>query len=464
MAENSAFWLGSTLGDAASVTGWKGPYSDTHIADIQSRLLGNNDNQGFVLPGYNNNLRVYTSGALSVNVATGAAFVRGKLYENTAVNTVAVSANSSGSPRIDRVVIRINYAAQTIRLAVLAGTPNATPVRPTLTQDAVTYEVSLAYIWVANGAASIADEDIHDEREFAQTFSSINDYYGTKNLIKNSEFMGFSEFGRNAGANTNPPDGWDLLATPTAIISATKPTQMSRGRAVQITTNAASEGISQTVLVKPSSIYSIRLLTWVTAGDVGSIVVTTNSASPSTITRYTRRVGEWVEEVIYYLTEADATTMTLRLACLNSGDIVRYGQALLVEGYVSGPFRQFNEIIMGRVNFSDVNWDFDNKSSGTTTIDLATDYGGTVLSETKGVYFVIISIENTSTASAVGLRVRQYNSSDNIIATNNIGMGLGVVKSNRGIVLLNNRLLDFNVLAGGVNSLAAITDIWGVVV
>jgi hypothetical protein len=385
MAEDSAYWAGTTIGDASSADIWKAPYSDVEYSDIWSKIMASNTNRGFVVAGYANDLKVYesTPPAMTINVATGSIFIRGRLYENTAVNTLTITANLSGNPRLDRIIARVNVASQTIRLFVLAGTPAATPTLPALTQTAATYEVSIAYIWVANGAASIANTDIHDEREFTCTSANLNDSYGVSNLISNSEFMGFSQL--SGGATTNPPDGWNLVLTPSDIANYTRPSQMSRGRAVQITTDAANEGLSQTFYVKPSTMYSIKLLTRVTAGDVGSVVVTTNSAAPGTITRYTRRTAAWIEEKIFYLTEADATTMTVSLLGLNSGDIIQYGQVLAVEGYVPGPFRQFRETVMFTKGITDAAWNDTAKSTGTTTLTLTADFSALVLLGTKNI-------------------------------------------------------------------------------
>lgn len=112
---------------------------------------------------------------LSVDVASGEAFLNGHFMSSDAVENLAVGSNSSGNPRIDRVVVRLDATFNTIVLAVLAGTPGASPVPPTLTQaiDGV-WEISLAQIAVANGAASIVTANITDERRFSnelRTFS-----------------------------------------------------------------------------------------------------------------------------------------------------------------------------------------------------------------------------------------------------------------------------------------------------
>lgn len=117
---------------------------------------------------YANKLEVYgDSSGRQVKVKTGRASVRGHWYENTAEETVAIAANASGNPRIDRVVLRLDPSANSIVLAVVQGTPAGSPSAPSLTQtDVGTYELTLAKVAVANGASTIAAGDVTDERTY----------------------------------------------------------------------------------------------------------------------------------------------------------------------------------------------------------------------------------------------------------------------------------------------------------
>lgn len=142
-------------------------YGSEAWAQIVQRLIGDG-----VVVDFANEFAVHESSpaAMSVRVNLGAIFVQGYLLEVYASQeTLVIGANVSGQPRIDRIVARRSLAGRTGLLAVLAGTPAASPVPPTLTQDvAAEYEVSLAQVLVAAGAASIVNADITDERTFAQ--------------------------------------------------------------------------------------------------------------------------------------------------------------------------------------------------------------------------------------------------------------------------------------------------------
>lgn len=108
----------------------------------------------------------------NVEIQIGAALVNGRFYESTAAELLPVSANASGNPRIDTVILRIDYVAQTTRLVIKQGTPAASPVAPTLQQDATYWEMPLANIAVANGFSTLAQTTITDRRRSVQASPS----------------------------------------------------------------------------------------------------------------------------------------------------------------------------------------------------------------------------------------------------------------------------------------------------
>lgn len=118
-----------------------------------------------------NQLRVAEAStpAKSAVVATGSVSIQGIGRKLASAQTITIADNASGNPRIDRIVARADYTNRLIEFDVLQGTAAASPVAPTLTQTAVTYEISLAQIAVANGFTTITDANITDERDFAKT-------------------------------------------------------------------------------------------------------------------------------------------------------------------------------------------------------------------------------------------------------------------------------------------------------
>lgn len=86
---------------------------------------------------------------LAVVVAPGQAMVRGHFYINTLDEELNLAVANPTNPRIDTVVLRLDPETNNILLAVLTGTPAASPTAPALTQtDAGVYEKALADILV----------------------------------------------------------------------------------------------------------------------------------------------------------------------------------------------------------------------------------------------------------------------------------------------------------------------------
>lgn len=120
---------------------------------------------------------------MSVLLNIGSALVDGTEYQNSAALTLSITANASGNPRIDTIVLRKVFATQTIRAFVLAGTPAASPVPPSLTQSTgVTWEIPIADIAVANGAVSITNANITPRA----LFTDAADRVALDNLLNNS--------------------------------------------------------------------------------------------------------------------------------------------------------------------------------------------------------------------------------------------------------------------------------------
>lgn len=349
MSENSAFWEGHLIGDAASLTGWAAKYTSNSMSDILAKLLSGDNSSGYVVPDYENELLTAGSlpGGMSVTVSAGKAIVNGRIYANTSNEVLDISPNLAGQPRLDRVVLQTTFATQVCRLYILEGTPGIPPTLPALTQNANIYEVSLAYVWVAPSSSSILDADIHDERLFLQTFATTNNYAGANNEIFNSEYI-LTDYKSAAGPlYYYYPAGWtgDLI---TEAAHSVAPSQMIRGRAITLTAkNTSTTGLSQDFAIKPNTTYAIKILVKVATGSVGYIMVDTDSLAPETINRTIRRTNAWIEEICYYTSEFDASRMTVSFYLPSTaGQILYAGQVLVVEGYHTGEFRPFHETIL----------------------------------------------------------------------------------------------------------------------
>ncbi len=110
--------------------------------------------------------------------------VRGFRWESGDEGIVkSLDANTSGNPRLDLVVLRLDRSDFTVRVVVLKGTPAAVPTLPAVTQQATTtgrYEIPLASIRVAHNTGvnlpNITSADI----------SSYESWLGSPPLIGHS--------------------------------------------------------------------------------------------------------------------------------------------------------------------------------------------------------------------------------------------------------------------------------------
>lgn len=163
MAQTSAPWDGVLLGDAVDA-----PYSASEWAALWNKMLGigtRYPNYGILKGSGSGNFQALdvhatTPATTNVTVEIGAALVNGRVYSNSAAQAMAIQANASGNNRIDTVILRVDFVAQTARLVVKQGTPAASPVRPSLQQDATYWEIPLADVLAANGFSAINPADI----------------------------------------------------------------------------------------------------------------------------------------------------------------------------------------------------------------------------------------------------------------------------------------------------------------
>lgn len=152
MTERSYYWDGLVTGDATLA-----PYTAGRYTSNWKNMFTRVDDEG-VISDYQNELEVTgISGAVIVD--TGAALVDGYFYTNTAQENVSISTPAS-NPRIDRIVLRKDSVAQTVRITLLDGTEAASPTAPSLTQThGGQFEIPLAQVLITTaGVITVTDE------------------------------------------------------------------------------------------------------------------------------------------------------------------------------------------------------------------------------------------------------------------------------------------------------------------
>lgn len=110
------------------------------------------------------NLQATPGNGLAVSVAAGSAWINGYRYENTDDLNLPLTTANGSNPRIDRIVVRLSQVSRNIQLAVVDGTPAATPLAPALTRTSDVYELGIADVLIPAAATSIATNNITDTR------------------------------------------------------------------------------------------------------------------------------------------------------------------------------------------------------------------------------------------------------------------------------------------------------------
>lgn len=154
MTQSSILWTNNNTGDGIS-----GGYSQGQLVEMFRALFTNTTNRAGVSPEFLNELAV-TGVSSPIAVATGAAIAYGFFYINDASENFSIPTPSSAT-RIDRIVLRTDWTAQTVRLTRIAGSEGGGA--PSITQSAgVTWDMSLAQVSITTGGVIT----ITDEREW----------------------------------------------------------------------------------------------------------------------------------------------------------------------------------------------------------------------------------------------------------------------------------------------------------
>ena len=205
MTELSRPWEGITTGDS-------GPYSDDQWSDIFKTFIAPVTASQGVFRNQLNELLI--SGVVTpVSIATGRAVVDGSWYESDAAVTIAIP-TPAADPRIDRIVLRKDWALQTVRLTRIAGAEAASPVPPVITQiDGTTWDLPLWQTHVTTGGVITTNAD---ERTWVGQYEPVGS--SPTEIYIDDEFMEPQNW-----ANGDIRRIWDSVIDPSGAIQVEDP-------------------------------------------------------------------------------------------------------------------------------------------------------------------------------------------------------------------------------------------------
>lgn len=136
-------------------------YNAADFAHYFSLFIGNG-----VYPNPSTGLQVKANAVpnMGVSISAGNGWINGYYITLDAAESRSITTANATLNRIDSVVIGLSYTTRSITLYVKTGAPSANPVAPTLTRNTSTWELELAQILVAAGAANITQSAITDMR------------------------------------------------------------------------------------------------------------------------------------------------------------------------------------------------------------------------------------------------------------------------------------------------------------
>ena len=112
---------------------------------------------------------VTAAGGMRITVSAGIGWVRPERFAGYSIvmrdpQTITLPLADGTLPRMDRLVLRYDTAAQAASLLVLQGTAASTPTAPAITRTALVYDLCLAQISRPAGSTSVTAADITDTR------------------------------------------------------------------------------------------------------------------------------------------------------------------------------------------------------------------------------------------------------------------------------------------------------------
>lgn len=354
MTQDSLFHSGQQRGDARA-------YSASEFHNVMT--LTHLGREGFVVTsGSSDVLQVSYNAGQVLDVQDGSAFIAGVYYNNSAATTVTLEDNGTIYTRIDRVVVRVDWSAQTARIVAKRGTASAYPEPPELVQEAGTlYELPLALVFVTPSFAGFGDEYIIDERPFSLV-PDLSYHQGTKNVMYNSEFLSPELTGTTYGlTNWQETGGGGFPSVVIGTNAFTKFDTQSRGNAPYLYFTA-NDAIGSYVWMNNSTSRRITL-SFAVRVTRGELLISVDGGA--TLTYRIRPTSRPI--IITYRTSlgsAGGNQMIIPYLYATTTTECKIGQVTLTFGNVAAPFMPKHEFVVKEVRGAIIS-----AGTGTTKVD-----------------------------------------------------------------------------------------------
>lgn len=112
-------------------------------------------------------LQVRATAGLTVQLQPGACFINGYAASSDGTDFIALDHGGSQA-RIDRIVIRLDFAKRDVYPMLIKGTAAASPSPPDIVRDGSVYDLGIATITVPANATAITQANIEDTRPYSE--------------------------------------------------------------------------------------------------------------------------------------------------------------------------------------------------------------------------------------------------------------------------------------------------------
>lgn len=146
-----------------AVRNQQGLYDRTYDAQDVTNYLDKIVGSG-VFPNPSTNLQVMANSGMNILVKAGSGWIDGHKMVNKTDYPLTLAASDVLNDRIDRIVFYVDYSSRSMGIAVLQGTPAASPTAPAITRNQTRIEYGLATVRVPKQATAITQANITDTR------------------------------------------------------------------------------------------------------------------------------------------------------------------------------------------------------------------------------------------------------------------------------------------------------------
>ena len=109
-------------------------------------------------------MQVKVKTGLTVAIQPGTAFVDGRIMHSSAVEEFTLDGSSGVLNRIDRIILRLDYANRLMKFLILKGEEGSEPTAPAITRSVDIYDMCLAEVYIGATVTELTQANISDKR------------------------------------------------------------------------------------------------------------------------------------------------------------------------------------------------------------------------------------------------------------------------------------------------------------